>query len=151
MPAKRDKPRGPMLLCATSFAWGAAVLSAGFWFPAIRVATQSCSTGLATECTAREGTRTLVEAQGFEVLYWLAVPSMVSVVVALLLLIALRRRSGLARSLAWIVIGALWVLSAVTGFSVGLWFMPSAVLLTVAAALTHSTLTSEADAPPAPR
>lgn len=151
MLAKRGKPRGPMFLCATSFAWGAILLSAGFWFPAISVATESCSTGLAAECTAWEGTRTLVDVEGFDVLYWLAIPSMVSLVVALLLLTALRRRSGLARSLAWIVIGALWVVSAVTGFSVGLWFMPSAALLTVAVALTRSTLTSEADAPHAPR
>jgi hypothetical protein len=71
-----------MLLCAASFAWGAAVVSAGFWFPAVGVAVESCPSGPGTECTTvRENTATLVEYEGLEVLYLLAIPSIVSVVV----------------------------------------------------------------------
>jgi hypothetical protein len=138
MPDRRDA-RGPMLLCIASFGWGAAVLAGGLWFPAVSVVTESCSTGPSRECVTRQRTQTLVDSSGLEVLYWLAVPSIVSVVVSFLVLVTLYYRSRLALILAWIIVGILWAISSVTGFSIGLWFMPSAVLLTIGLALTHSS------------
>jgi hypothetical protein len=136
-----------MLLCVTSFAWGAAVLAGGLWLPAVSMVTESCSTGPAAECITRQRTQTLVESSGLEVLYWLAVPSIVSIVVSFLVIAALHYRSRLALILAWIVIGILWAISIVTGFSIGLWFMPSAFLLTVGLALTHSHASARPIAP----
>jgi hypothetical protein len=127
----------PRLLCGAAIAWSLAVVSAGFWFPFYRTSVEvACVPGdRCTSVAGGEGTATLVGVNGPEVVLVLAVPTIVSVLVGAMVIAALNG-SRLALRLAWAVVIALGLLSFVSGFSVGLWFLPSVALLVAAVALT---------------
>jgi len=136
--AARGRVVVPMRLCAASLLWGAFVVSTGFWFPAVSQTTEVCPSGRRARCTTvDESTSTLVTTDGVTVLFWLAIPAAATLVVAALVLAA-RHGSRVARAAAWCAVGALWVVSLLSGFSIGPWFLPSAVLLTVAVDLTRT-------------
>ena len=124
----------PRLLCAAAFAWGLAVVFAGFWCPFYRTSVQvACVPG--DQCTAgSEGTATLVGVNGPEVVLVLAVPAIASVLVGALVFAGLRG-SRLARKLAWAVVIALGLFALASSMSVGLSFVPSVLLLITAVAL----------------
>ncbi len=124
----------PRLLCAAALAWGVAVISAGFWVPFYRTARQVACVPGDDRCTpgvVSEGTATLVGVNGVEVVAVLAIPSIASVLVGVLMFAALRG-SRSARRVAWALVAAFALMALVSGFSVGLWFVPSVVLLIIA-------------------
>jgi hypothetical protein len=126
-----------MRLCAASLLWGGFVISAGFWFPAVSQTTEVCPSGRAPCRTVGESTSTLVTTEGPTVLYWLAIPTVATLVVGVLVL-ATRYGSRVARIAAWCAVVALWGLSVLSVFSIGPWFFPSAILLSVAVDLTRT-------------
>ncbi len=126
-----------MRLCAASLLWGAFVISTGFWFPAVSQSAEVCPSGRRPCTTVGESTATLITTEGPAVLYWLAIPAVATLLVAALVP-AGRHGSRVARVAAWCVIGALWVGTVVSGFSIGPWFLPSAVLLTAAVDLART-------------
>jgi hypothetical protein len=122
----------PLVLSAASSAWGVVVMSAAFWFPAVRTTTVSCSPGERGPCThVSESSGTLVAAEGLQILYWLSIPLVASVIVGVLVFASLHGYE-LARWLAWVAFAGFALVSFVGGASVGLWFYPSVVLLTFA-------------------
>jgi 4-amino-4-deoxy-L-arabinose transferase-like glycosyltransferase len=125
-----------MRLCVASLLWGLFVISTGFWFPAVSHSTEVCPSGRVPCTTVGESTSTLVTTEGPTVLYWLAMPAVATLVVGALLLAA-RHGSRVARAAAWCAVGVLWGVSVLGAFSVGPWFFPSAVLLSVAVDLTR--------------
>jgi hypothetical protein len=126
-----------MRLCAASLLWGAFVVSTGFWFPAVSHSTEVCPSGRGPCTTVGESTSTLVTTDGPTVLYWLAIPAVATLLVGALVLGG-RHGSRGARIAAWCAVGALWVVTVVSGFSIGPWFLPSAVLLTAAVDLART-------------
>ena len=126
-----------MRLCAASLLWGVLVISTGFWFPAVSHSTEVCPSGRGPCTTVGESTSTLVTTEGPTVLYWLAIPALATLVVGALVL-AGRHGSRVARIAAWCAVGALWGVSLLSVFSIGPWFFPSAVLLSVAVDLTRT-------------
>ncbi|MGI8903971.1 MAG: hypothetical protein ACR2IP_10015 [Solirubrobacteraceae bacterium] len=82
------------------------------------------------------GAATLTNDNGARILAPLAVPAVLTVMAW----IALHHQSALhsraARRAAWIAIGLLVLFSLLTGFSIGLFVLPTAALLIAAAALT---------------
>jgi hypothetical protein len=120
-------------LCAISFGWGCLVLVAGFWLPGYTSVATTCHPGPGGECTDTESSSTLVAVNGYGVLYWLAVPVIASALVSGLVSVA-ERAGRPAHLLAGCVVGATWVVALVSLASVGLFFVPSAVLLSIAAA-----------------
>jgi len=135
--ADRGRVVVPMRLCAVSLLWGVFVISAGFWFPAVSNSTEICPSGRRPCTTVGESTSTLVTTEGPTVLYWLAIPAVATLVVGGLVL-AGRHGSRVARVAAWCAVGALWVASVLSVFSIGPWFFPSAILLSVAVDLTRT-------------
>jgi hypothetical protein len=136
----------PVRLCAASLLWGAFVISTGFWFPAVSQSTEVCPSGRKPCTTVGESTSTLVTTEGPTVLYWLAIPAVATLLVAALVL-AGQRGSRVARIAAWCAVGALWVVTVVSGFSIGPWFLPSAVLLTAAVDLARTRSQAAATGP----
>ena len=133
MAASGERVLTPLRSCVVSAAWGCVVFTAGFWLPAYRSLTATCRSGAGGECTATtESSSTLVAVSGYGVLYWLAAPVIASVLVGGLVLVS-NRAGRLSYLLAWCVVGVLWVVTLVSMASVGLLFVPSAALLTVAA------------------
>jgi len=144
----------PLLLCAAAFGWGVAVVSAGFWFPFYEQSVEkACAPQASAECTsgvAGTGTATLVDVNGADVLYVLAIPAIASLLVGALVVLA-SGGSRLARRLAWAVVGPLGLVTLLSGFSVGLWFVPSVLLLVAAVASVHPSVASpQASAAPGP-
>jgi hypothetical protein len=85
---------------------------------------------------AERSSTTLVETNGSWVLFLIAVPA----VLGLIAWIGLHRkcsgRGSRDAKLAWLPIGLLLAFSVVGGFSVGLFILPAALVLTLAGALT---------------
>jgi len=124
----------PFRLCAISFVWGCVVWQAGIWFPAYRSLTETCQPGPSGECTVTESSSTSVAVNGYGVLYWLAVPVIASALASGLALASERVAGRVSRPLAWCVAAAMWVVVLISMASVGLFFVPSALLLSIAAA-----------------
>jgi 4-amino-4-deoxy-L-arabinose transferase-like glycosyltransferase len=135
--ADRGRLVVPVRLCVASLLWGVFVISAGFWFPAVSHSTEVCPSGRGPCTTVGESTATLVTTEGPTVLYWLAIPAVTTVVVGVLVRAA-GRGSRVARTVAWCAVGLLWGVSLLGVFSIGPWFFPSAVLLSVAVDLTRA-------------
>jgi hypothetical protein len=111
---------------AAAGSFGLAVLATLVWLflPALTTGTTVWSTdGRSHSAVVRQ---TLVEAVGWQVVRFLAVP----VVVAGLGL-AIRRRWALIPAAA-----VLWLFVLVTGFSIGLFYLPAAVAMAAAAAIS---------------
>lgn len=134
MAAIGDTVLSPFRLCAISFVWGCVVLAAGIWFPAYRSLTETCQPGPSGECTVTESSSTLVAVNGYGVLYWLAIPVIASALASGLALASERVAGRLSRTLTWCVAAATWAVTVISMASVGLFFVPSAVLLSIAAA-----------------
>ncbi len=140
-----EQARLPFLLCLASFLWGIAVIGAGQWAPVVAQARQSCSPS--GQCQELRTTfTTLVATEGSRILLWLAVPLLASVVVTALLFLA-GRGSQLAKTAVWVPLGLFWLVTFLTGFSIGVWFAPSVVVLTVATLIVNGRL----QAPSAPK
>ena len=97
-------------------------------------------TGVETSCTESgcetiETTQTLVEANGSWVIYQL----ITVVLVSSLPLLTAFARPAIQRSITWISALLLLVYSIVGALSIGLAFMPSAILLLIAGILTPFT------------
>lgn len=135
--ADRGRVVVPVRLCVASLLWGVFVISTGFWFPAVSHSTEVCPSGRRPCTTVGESTATLVTTEGPTVLYWLAIPAVVTVVVGGLVRAA-GHGSRVARVAAWCAVGLLWGASLLSLFSIGPWFFPSAVLLSVAVDLTRA-------------
>lgn len=82
------------------------------------------------------GAATLTNDNGVRILAPLAVPAVLTVLAWIALHHQGAHHSRAARRAAWIAIGLLVLFSLLTGFSIGLFVLPTAVLLIAAAALT---------------
>jgi len=144
MAAIGERVLTPFRSCAISFVWGCVVWQAGIWFPAYRSLTETCQPGPSGECTITESSSTLAAVNGNGVLYWLAIPVIATALVGGLALASERAAGRLSRSLAWSVAAAMWVVTLISMASVGLFFVPSAVLLSVAAARMGASTKTQA-------
>jgi hypothetical protein len=79
--------------------------------------------------TCSSSTATLVEANGSGVLFWIALPAAAAVLGWLFLHLACATRSRPMVNAAWVLVIALLAFSFVTGFSIGLFVFPVALLL----------------------
>jgi hypothetical protein len=140
MVVKGGRALPPLHLNGLSLAWGMLVLSAGFWLPAYRTVTEkACQPGRESECgVIRESWSTMVAVEGMGVLYVLAIPAVASVLVAVLVLGPFRT-AVFSRWLGWCVVATLWAVSVLSSASVGWYFAPSALLLTVAVSRMQAT------------
>ena len=122
--------RWAFALTVTAFAWGVALLPAALLLPAYEGASSS-STGVTTHTSA-----TLVAVNGPWVLGVVALPALL----ALIAWFGLHRRcastTNYGGALAWTAIAALAALSLLAAASIGLYLLPAALLLVVAARLT---------------
>jgi hypothetical protein len=124
----------------------------GIWLPAVTVQDQSVSVASSTtgqtipvvvQGPHREPQLSLVRDYGYEVLWRVAVPLVVSLVVLWLLAIAARRADSTgqaARNVAWFLSGLL-MLAALIGFVtffIGVYVVPTGALL-LAACLSSRT------------
>jgi len=87
---------------------------------------QTCTTGPAGSESCVNGSSTLIEENGAWVLAYLAVP----VVLTLAGLVAIRL--GVRRWLQWLIAGVFLFLCIITGFTIGTFYLPSALLLLLA-------------------
>lgn len=95
---------------------------------------EGCSVTSGEPAVCTEGTRSLLSAEGLWVILPLALP-------AIACLVPLRLKGNLA---AWLIAVALLVFCLLTGFTIGVFFMPVALIALVLAAL-------RAGGAPAPR
>ena len=109
-----------------AFVWSMGLVLAALLVPAYSGQTTSSSNGLSLSSA------TLVEVNGAAVLIPVALPA----VLALLIGLAMRRGYShgrdWTRAAAWIMLGLLWVLVAVSILSIGVFIIPVAVLLGLA-------------------
>ena len=132
--------RWAFALTLAGFAWALALVAAAFVVPVYSgesVSAQSTGTsGGTTVETTHRFVSTLVHENGLRVLIPLAIP----VALAALVWFALHRRcsrgSRWGGPVAWIVVAVLALFSLVTGFTIGLFVFPVAVLLGTSAAVT---------------
>jgi hypothetical protein len=125
-------------LTVAGFGWSLALVGAAFVVPVYSGGGSSAtSNGTTTTVhTFTSSSSTLVEENGLRVLIPLAIP----VALAALVWFALHRRcsrsSRWSGSVAWAAITPLAVFAALTSMSVGMFVLPTVVLLAVAAWLT---------------
>src|SRR5688572_22513321 len=96
-------------------------------WPVYRSQSRTASTGASMVCST--DSRTMLEESGAGVFFYLMIPILLSVLGFLVAFFQLPRVLG------WINAGVFGFLCFITGFSIGLLYMPSALLLLVSVAL----------------
>jgi len=117
-------------LATAAVAWALLLFPWAFLSPAYRG--ETCG---GTPQTCSSSSATLVEVNGSGVLLWIALPAAAALLGWLLLHRACASRQRPMVNAAWVLVIALLVFSFVTGFSVGLFVLPVAVLLAGSALL----------------
>jgi hypothetical protein len=120
-------------LASAAAVYAALFFASAFFVPAY--SGESCIVRLdhGSECTSTSAT--LVGVNGARVLVWVALPALAALAGWLLLHRQCATGSRTAGQLAWVVVVALLLFSFVTGFSIGLFVLPIALLLGVSALL----------------
>jgi len=126
--------RWAFALTLAGFAWGVALVAGAFVVPVY--SGLSVSAGSSGEQVTHSYSSTLVEENGFGVLIPVAIP----LVLAALVWFALHRRcsrgSRWGGPIAWSLVAVLGLFSLVAVWTIGVFVLPVAVLLGIAASLT---------------
>jgi hypothetical protein len=123
-------------LASAAVAYGALLFASVFFVPAY--SGESCIVRVDQRSDCVSTTATLVGVNGVGVLVAVALPLLAALAGWLLLHRQCATRSRTAGNLAWLVVVALLLFSFVTGFSIGLFVLPIALLLGVSAALVDT-------------
>jgi hypothetical protein len=136
MDGRADTRRGwwAFWLTVTAFAWALGLVAAAFLAPAYSGVETESLPGGATRAVST--TSTLVDANGLGVLIPIALPAALTVLVWCALRYKCARGSRRGSEAAWWIVGLLAIFSLLTGFTVGVFVLPVALLLAGAAALT---------------
>jgi hypothetical protein len=119
-------------LTVAAFAWGSALFVAAFVVPIYS------SNSSATGASVSSSPSTLVAVNGLWVLGPVAIPALLAGIVGLALHRKCSRGNRASGRLAWVLTWLLAAFSVLTGFSIGVFVLPLAVLLLGAASLTPS-------------
>jgi hypothetical protein len=137
--ARPSLGRWPTGLTASAFAWGVTLMGAAILLPVSGSESSSASVSssgghLAT--ATHSATSTLLQANG----YWVLIPTGIPALIAAIVWMALRRRrshgSRTSGYLVWSSIGLLAAFCLLAILSIGVFVIPVAVALAVAASLT---------------
>jgi hypothetical protein len=133
--AQADKRRGLWAfgLTVTAFVWALGLVAAAFVAPVYIGESHTVSGGVASTVST---TSTLVDENGLGVLIPVALPAALTALVWLALQQKCSRGSRRSSEAAWWLVGLVAMFSLLSGFTIGMFVAPVALLLAGAASLT---------------